>query len=52
MRLKDITEKYNLSTEEQMILTEYTRNRFDNAEEISDPIRTFLLCERIKQMCR
>ena len=42
MTLKDIAEKTVLNKEEQAIFTEYTRNRFDNAEEISDPDSDFL----------
>ena len=42
MTLKKIAEGSGLDTEEQKIFTEYTQNRFDNAEEISDPDPDFL----------
>ncbi len=42
MTLKDITVKSNLNREEQMFFTKYTRNRFDNAEEITENNSGFL----------
>ena len=42
MKLKEISEKFSLNSEEQSAFTEYTRNRFDNAEEISAPDTDFL----------
>ena len=42
MKLKEISEKFSLNSEEQSFFTEYTRNRFDNAEEISAPDTDFL----------
>ena len=42
MKLKEISEKFSLNSEEQSFFTEYTRNRFDNAEEITEDNNGFL----------
>ena len=40
--LKDIIVKYSLNGEEQTVFTKYTRNHFDNAEEITEDNNGFL----------
>ena len=42
MKLKEIAEKFNLTSEEQSFFTEYTRNRFTGIEEITAPDSGFL----------
>ena len=42
MTLKDIIVKYSLNGEEQTVFTKYTRNHFDNAEEITEDNNGFL----------
>lgn len=42
MTLKDIAVKSDLDSEEQTVFTEYTRNHFDNAEEITENNFAFL----------
>ena len=42
MKLKEISEKFSLNSEEQAIFTEYTRNRFTGIEEITAPDSGFL----------
>lgn len=48
MKFSEIAEKHGLSEEKRILFDEYTRNRFDGAEEITSPDTAFLaLWERI-----
>ena len=48
MTLSDIAEKTGLNEEERILFDEYTKNRFEGAEEIETPDTSFLaLWERI-----
>ena len=48
MTLSDIAEKYGLNDEKYNIFEEYTKNRFEGAEEIMSPDTSFLaIWERI-----